>query len=196
MKKGTIWGLGIAVVVLAIFFWFKSSYNGLVRMDEQVAAAWSQVENVYQRRADLIPNLVATVKGYAAHESTTLEEVVAARSRATQVTVNADQLTPEKLAQFQAAQGELGSALGRLMMLTENYPDLKASQNFSELQAELSGTENRITVERKKFNEVARAYNTAIRTFPRNLVANLFGFTQKSYFEAQAGAETAPVVSF
>ena len=165
-------------------------------MDEQVAAAWSQVENVYQRRADLIPNLVATVKGYAAHESTTLEEVVAARSRATQVTVNADQLTPEKLAQFQAAQGELGSALGRLMMLTENYPDLKASQNFSELQAELSGTENRITVERKKFNEAARAYNTAIRTFPRNLVANLFGFTQKSYFEAQAGAETAPVVSF
>ena len=196
MKKGTIWGLGIAVVVLAIFFWFKSSYNGLVRMDEQVAAAWSQVENVYQRRADLIPNLVATVKGYAAHESTTLEEVVAARSRATQVTVNADQLTPEKLAQFQAAQGELGSALGRLMMLTENYPDLKASQNFSELQAELSGTENRITVEHKKFNEAARAYNTAIRTFPRNLVANLFGFTQKSYFEAQAGAETAPVVSF
>ena len=196
MKKGTIWGLGIAVVVLAIFFWFKSSYNGLVRMDEQVAAAWSQVENVYQRRADLIPNLVATVKGYAAHESTTLEEVVAARSRATQVTVNADQLTPEKLAQFQAAQGELGSALGRLMMLTENYPDLKASQNFSELQAELSGTENRIMVERKKFNEAARAYNTAIRTFPRNLVANLFGFTQKSYFEAQAGAETAPVVSF
>ena len=196
MKKGTIWGLGIAVVVLAIFFWFKSSYNGLVRMDEQVAAAWSQVENVYQRRTDLIPNLVATVKGYAAHESTTLEEVVAARSRATQVTVNADQLTPEKLAQFQAAQGELGSALGRLMMLTENYPDLKASQNFSELQAELSGTENRITVERKKFNEAARAYNTAIRTFPRNLVANLFGFTQKSYFEAQAGAETAPVVSF
>ena len=196
MKKGTIWGLGIAVVVLAIFFWFKSSYNGLVRMDEQVAAAWSQVENVYQRRADLIPNLVATVKGYAAHESTTLEEVVAARSRATQVIVNADQLTPEKLAQFQAAQGELGSALGRLMMLTENYPDLKASQNFSELQAELSGTENRITVERKKFNEAARAYNTAIRTFPRNLVANLFGFTQKSYFEAQAGAETAPVVSF
>ena len=196
MKKGTIWGLGIAVVVLAIFFWFKSSYNSLVRMDEQVAAAWSQVENVYQRRADLIPNLVATVKGYAAHESTTLEEVVAARSRATQVTVNADQLTPEKLAQFQAAQGELGSALGRLMMLTENYPDLKASQNFSELQAELSGTENRITVERKKFNEAARAYNTAIRTFPRNLVANLFGFTQKSYFEAQAGAETAPVVSF
>lgn len=196
MKKGTIWGLGIAVVVLAIFFWFKSSYNGLVRMDEQVAAAWSQVENVYQRRADLIPNLVATVKGYAAHESTTLEEVVAARSRATQVTVNADQLTPEKLAQFQAAQGELGSALGRLMMLTENYPDLKASQNFSELQAELSGTENRITVERKKFNEAARAYNTAIRTFPRNLVANLFGFTEKSYFEAQAGAETAPVVSF
>ena len=196
MKKGTIWGLGIAVVVLAIFFWFKSSYNGLVRMDEQVAAAWSQVENVYQRRADLIPNLVATVKGYAAHESTTLEEVVAARSRATQVTLNADQLTPEKLEQFQAAQGELGSALGRLMMLTENYPDLKASQNFSELQAELSGTENRIMVERKKFNEAARAYNTAIRTFPRNLVANLFGFTQKSYFEAQAGAETAPVVSF
>lgn len=196
MKKGTIVGITVAVVVLAIFFWFKSTYNGLVRMDEQVSAAWSQVENVYQRRADLIPNLVATVKGYAAHESATLEQVVAARSRATQVSVNADQLTPEKLAQFQEAQGELGSALGRLMMLTESYPDLKANQNFSELQAELSGTENRITVERKKFNEAARAYNTAIRTFPRNVLANLFGFTQKSYFEAQSGAETAPVVSF
>ncbi len=196
MKKGTIVGISVAVVVLAIFFWFKSTYNGLVRMDEQVSAAWSQVENVYQRRADLIPNLVATVKGYAAHESATLEQVVAARSRATQVSVNADQLTPEKLAQFQEAQGELGSALGRLMMLTESYPDLKANQNFSELQAELSGTENRITVERKKFNEAARAYNTAIRTFPRNVLANLFGFTQKSYFEAQSGAETAPVVSF
>lgn len=191
-----IWGIGIVVVVLAVFLWFKNTYNGLVRMEEQVTAAWSQVENVYQRRADLIPNLVATVKGYAAHESETLEGVVAARARATQMTIDPTQATPEQLAAYQQAQGELGQALGRLLMLTENYPDLKANQNFSELQAELSGTENRIAVERKKFNEAAKAYNTALRTFPRNLVANLFGFEKKPYFEAQEGAATAPVVSF
>ena len=196
MKKGMIWGIGIVVVVLAVFLWFKNTYNGLVRMEEQVTAAWSQVENVYQRRADLIPNLVATVKGYAAHESETLESVVAARARATQMTIDLTQATPEQLAAYQQAQGELGQALGRLLMLTENYPDLKANQNFSELQAELSGTENRIAVERKKFNEAAKAYNTALRTFPRNLVANLFGFEKKPYFEAQEGAATAPVVSF
>lgn len=196
MKKGMIWGIGIVVVVLAVFLWFKNTYNGLVRMEEQVTAAWSQVENVYQRRADLIPNLVATVKGYAAHESETLESVVAARARATQMTIDPTQATPEQLAAYQQAQGELGQALGRLLMLTENYPDLKANQNFSELQAELSGTENRIAVERKKFNEAAKAYNTALRTFPRNLVANLFGFEKKPYFEAQEGAATAPVVSF
>ncbi len=196
MKKGMIWGIGIVVVVLAVFLWFKNTYNGLVRMEEQVTAAWSQVENVYQRRADLIPNLVATVKGYAAHESETLEGVVAARARATQMTIDPTQATPEQLAAYQQAQGELGQALGRLLMLTENYPDLKANQNFSELQAELSGTENRIAVERKKFNEAAKAYNTALRTFPRNLVANLFGFEKKPYFEAQEGAATAPVVSF
>lgn len=196
MKKGMIWGIGIVVVILAVFLWFKNTYNGLVRMEEQVTAAWSQVENVYQRRADLIPNLVATVKGYAAHESETLESVVAARARATQMTIDPTQATPEQLAAYQQAQGELGQALGRLLMLTENYPDLKANQNFSELQAELSGTENRIAVERKKFNEAAKAYNTALRTFPRNLVANLFGFEKKPYFEAQEGAATAPVVSF
>ena len=196
MKKSMIWGIGIVAVVLLVFLWFKSTYNGLVRMEEQVVAAWSQVENVYQRRSDLIPNLVATVKGYAAHESATLENVVAARARATQMTLDPEQATPEQLAAYQQAQGELGQALGRLLMLTENYPDLKASQNFSELQAELSGTENRIAVERKRFNEAARSYNTALRTFPRNLVANWFGFEKKPYFEAEQGASTAPVVTF
>ncbi|MBR5249158.1 MAG: LemA family protein [Bacteroidales bacterium] len=196
MKKSMIWGIGIVAVVLLVFLWFKSTYNGLVRMEEQVVAAWSQVENVYQRRSDLIPNLVATVKGYAAHESATLENVVAARARATQMTLDPEQATPEQLAAYQQAQGELGQALGRLLMLTENYPDLKASQNFSELQAELSGTENRIAVERKRFNEAARSYNTALRTFPRNLVANWFGFEKKPYFEAEQGASAAPVVTF
>jgi LemA protein len=168
----------------------------MVTEDENVQAAWSQVENVYQRRADLIPNLVATVKGYAAHESQTLENVIAARSKATQITVDPENLTEEALAKFNAAQGELSSALGRLLMLTENYPDLKASQQFSDLQAQLEGTENRITTERMKFNETAKAYNTLIRKFPDNIIASMFGFEKKGYFEAQAGAETAPKVEF
>jgi LemA protein len=168
----------------------------MVTEDENVQAAWSQVENVYQRRADLIPNLVATVKGYAAHESQTLENVIAARSKATQITVDPENLTEEALAKFNAAQGELSNALGRLLMLTENYPDLKASQQFSDLQAQLEGTENRITTERMKFNETAKAYNTLIRKFPDNIIASMFGFEKKGYFEAQAGAETAPKVEF
>ena len=194
-KKSIIWIVVLGVLAIAII-WGVGRYNAIISAEENVNTAWSQVENQYQRRADLIPNLVETVKGYAAHESATLEGVIAARAKATQVLVDPTHATAEQMAAFQAAQGELTQALGRLMAISESYPDLKASQNFSELQAELSGTENRITVERKKFNEAARAYNTAIRTFPRNLVANLFGFTQKSYFEAQAGAETAPVVSF
>lgn len=196
MKKGTITIIAVAAVVLGCILWLKGAYNGMVTAEEGVSAAWSQVENVYQRRADLIPNLVATVKGYAAHESSTLEGVVEARSKATQVTVSSEDLSPEALAKFNAAQGDLSNALGRLLMLTENYPDLKASQNFSELQAQLEGTENRISTERMKFNEAAKAYNTLIRKFPDNIVASMFGFERKGYFEAAEGSEKAPVVEF
>lgn len=193
MKKSTI--IIIVVAVIAII-WGVTSYNGLVKMDEGVGTAWSNVENQYQRRADLIPNLVNTVKGYASHEKETLDAVVTARTRATQMTVSADDLTPEKLQAYQKAQGEVGAALGRLLAITENYPDLKANQNFLELQAQLEGTENRISVERRNFNEAAKEYNTAIRTFPRNLLAGMFGFEKRPYFEAEEGASKAPEVKF
>ena len=193
MKKSTI--IIIVVAVVAII-WAVTSYNGLVKMDEGVGTAWSNVENQYQRRADLIPNLVNTVKGYASHEKETLDAVVTARTRATQMTVSADDLTPEKLQAYQNAQGEVGAALGRLLAITENYPDLKANQNFLELQAQLEGTENRISVERRNFNEAAKSYNTAIRTFPRNLLAGMFGFEKRPYFEAEEGASKAPEVKF
>lgn len=196
MKKGLIVLIAVAAVVVGIFFWFQGTYNNMVKMDEGVQAAWSQVENVYQRRADLIPNLVATVKGYAEHEQETLEGVISARSRATQITVDPQNLTPEEMAKYQKAQGELGSALGKLLAITENYPDLKANTNFLELQSQLEGTENRIAVERQKFNETARAYNTTIRQFPKNIVAGMFGFEKKPYFEAQEGAQQAPKVEF
>ena len=196
MKKGLTVLLIVAAVVLGIFLWVKGAYNKMVTADEGVQAAWAQVENVYQRRADLIPNLVATVKGYAQHESETLENVVAARAKATQPLVDPSDLSEEAIARFNEAQGELSSALGRLLMIQENYPDLKANQNFSELQAQLEGTENRIATERMKFNETARAYNTLIRKFPDNIIASMFGFEKKGYFEAQAGAETAPKVEF
>jgi LemA protein len=196
MKKGLVVLLVVAAVAIGLFGWFKSNYNNMVKMDEGVQAAWSQVENVYQRRADLIPNLVATVKGYASHEQQTLEGVVSARSKATQITLDAENLTPDKLAEYQKAQGELGAALGKLLAITENYPELKANENFLSLQAQLEGTENRIAVERKKFNEAARGYNTEIRQFPKNIVANLFGFEKKPYFEAAEGAQQAPVVAF
>lgn len=196
MKKGLTVLLIVAAVVLGIFLWVKGAYNKMVTADEGVQAAWAQVENVYQRRADLIPNLVATVKGYAQHESETLENVVAARAKATQTLVDPSDLSEEAIAKFNEAQGELSSALGRLLMIQENYPDLKANQNFSELQAQLEGTENRIATERMKFNETARAYNTLIRKFPDNIIASMFGFEKKGYFEAQAGAETAPKVEF
>lgn len=194
MKKSYIVIIVIAVIVLGAFIWVKNTYNGLVKSEEGVDAAWAQVENVYQRRADLVPNLVATVKGYAAHESETLESVTAARSRATQVTVS--DLSEENIEKFNKAQGELSSALGRLLMITENYPDLKANENFRDLQAQLEGTENRIATERMKFNEAARAYNTKVRSFPANIIASMFGFEKKGYFEAQEGAETAPKVEF
>ncbi len=196
MKKGIIALIAVAAVLLGCFLWAQNAFNRMVTAEEGVSAAWSQVENVYQRRADLIPNLVATVKGYAEHESRTLENVIAARSKATQVTVDPENLSAEDIARFNQAQGELSSALGRLLMITENYPDLKANKIFSELQAQLEGTENRIATERMKFNEAARSYNTLIRRFPSNIIASMFGFEKKGYFEAQAGAETAPKVEF
>lgn len=186
--------IGLIAVLLGL--WAISGYNGLVTAEEKVSAQWANVESQYQRRADLIPNLVATVKGYAEHEQETLEGVVSARARATQTTVNADQLTPEALQQYQAAQGELTQALGRLLVTVEKYPDLKANQNFLELQAQLEGTENRISVERQRFNTEAKAYNTAIRRFPKNLLASMFGFEQKPYFEALPEAAQAPKVEF
>lgn len=196
MKKGLTVLLIVAAVVAGLFLWVKGAYNGMVTADENVQSAWAQVENVYQRRADLIPNLVATVKGYAQHESQTLENVVSARAKATQMTIDPADLSEEAIARFSEAQGELSSALGRLLLIQENYPDLKANQNFGELQAQLEGTENRIATERMKFNETAKAYNTLIRKFPDNIIASMFGFEKKGYFEAQAGAETAPKVEF
>ena len=197
MKKPVIITLAVvAAIVAAIALWAMTGYNSLVSADETVSTAWSNVENQYQRRADLIPNLVNTVKGYAAHEQETLDAVVSARTRATQVTVDADNLTPEKLAEYQKAQGEVGAALGRLLAITESYPDLKANQNFLELQAQLEGTENRISVERRNFNEAAKEYNTSIRKFPKNILAGMFGFEKRPYFESQEGADKAPAVEF
>ena len=197
MEKKKLSVTAIVLIVLAVIVvWGIGAYNSLVKNEEGVKSAWSQVENVYQRRADLIPNLVATVKGYATHESATLEGVVEARAKATQMTVNVDDLSEEKIAEFQKAQGELGSALGRLMAITEAYPDLKANENFRDLQAQLEGTENRMAVERKAYNQVAQEYNTSIRVFPRNIIASVFGFKVKGYFEAEEGAQTAPKVEF
>lgn len=193
MKRNTII---IIAAIVAIVGYCMSSYNTLVGQDEAVGTAWSNVENQYQRRVDLIPNLVNTVKGYASHEKETFEAVVSARAKATQTTVDIDNLTPEKIAAYQKAQGELGSALGRLLAITENYPELKANENFKELQAQLEGTENRISTERHKFNEVAKTYNTSIRRFPKNIIASMFGFEKHPYFEAQEGAEKAPEVKF
>ena len=193
MKKSTII---LVAVIAALAMWAISAYNGMVKMDESVSTAWSNVENQYQRRTDLIPNLVNTVKGYAAHEKETFEAVDSARSKATQMTVDPENLTPEKLQEYQKAQGEIGAALGRLLAITENYPELKANENFKELQAQLEGTENRISVERRNFNEVARTYNTSIRTFPKSILAGMFGFDKRPYFEAEEGANKAPEVKF
>ena len=196
MKKGLITIAVIAVIALALFGWVKKSYNGLVAGEEKVESAWAQVENVYQRRADLIPNLVATVKGYAAHESETLQAVIDARAKATGITVDASNLSEEALAKYQSAQGELSQALGRLIAVSEAYPDLKANENFKDLQAQLEGTENRISTERMKFNETAQGYNTNLRSFPTNIIAGLFNFEKKGYFKAAEGAENAPKVEF
>ena len=194
MKKT---GIIIIIALIAILFlWGMGGYNGLVNSQENVKSQWGNVENQYQRRADLIPNLVATVKGYATHESETLEGVIAARAKATQVTIDPENMTPEKLQQYQAAQGELSSALGKLLMITENYPDLKANQNFIELQAQLEGTENRISTERTKFNDLSKDFNTSIRRFPTNIIASMAGFEKRAYFEAEEGSEKAPEVKF
>ncbi len=196
MKKGTITLLVIGVLILIMVGGTLTTYNGLIAKDEAVATAWGNIQSQYQRRADLIPNLVSTVKGYAKHESETLENVLAARAKATQVTINSDNLTPEKLKQYQAAQGELSQALGRLMAVSENYPNLKANENFSELQAQLEGTENRINESRQIYNSAVQTYNVSVRRFPANIVAGMFGFDKKNQFEAEAGAEKAPKIEF
>lgn len=195
MKKNK--GLIITIVVIVLVaLWGISSYNGLVGMDEKVSNKWANVETQYQRRSDLIPNLVNTVKGYAKHESQTLEAVMAVRSQATQVKIDPSNCTPQQLAAYQKAQGDVTTALGKLLAITENYPDLKATDNFKMLQEQLEGTENRINVARKDFNDSAKKYNTSLRRFPRNIIASMFGFEKRNYFEAEAGAEKAPKVEF
>ena len=196
MKKNTIILISIVAVVAVLFLWGMSGYNSLVTSREEVNSQWANVESQYQRRSDLIPNLVSTVKGYATHESSTLEGVVAARAKATQVTIDPKNLTPQKLQEYQAAQGQVSSALGKLLMITENYPDLKANQNFLELQAQLEGTENRISVERNRYNETAKSYDISIKMFPKSILASIGGFVEKPYFEAEKGAEKAPSVKF
>lgn len=194
-KTWIIFGV-IALLVIILYSSIKGSYNNMVQKDETVTSQWGNVENVYQRRLDLIPNLVNTVKGYADFEQQTLTQVIEARAKATQVNINPQNLNAESMKQFQAAQGELSGALSRLMVVVEQYPNLKANQNFLDLQAQLEGTENRIAVERRKFNETAQDYNTYIRQFPKNIWASIFGFEKKTYFEADAGAEKAPTVDF
>lgn len=196
MKKGLIITIVIALIFMGGCSTIVGKYNGMVSKDEAVKTAWGQVENVYQRRADLIPNLVNTVKGYAAHEQGTFTAVIEARSKATSITIDPSKATPAQLKAFNDAQGELSSALSRLMVVVEQYPNLKANENFMALQSQLEGTENRIAVERKRFNEVAQDYNTYIRRFPNNILAGMFGFQSKAYFEAEEGAKKAPKVEF
>ncbi|MEI8225370.1 MAG: LemA family protein [Bacteroidota bacterium] len=200
MKKGcliTIIIVGfLALVVLGIVLWGTKIYNGMVTMNEGVTSQWGNVETAYQRRSDLIPNFVNTVKGAANFEQTTLTQVIEARSKATSVTIDPTKMTAENMQQFQQAQGQVTSALSRLMVVVEQYPQLKATQNFRDLQVELEGTENRISVERRKFNEVALSYNTYVKRFPQSFLAGMFGFQAKPYFESVEGAEKAPEVKF
>lgn len=195
-KPKNLTAIIIAAVALLLMLWGVSGYNGIVEMDENVNNQWANVEAQYQRRTDLIPNLVNTVKGYAAHEKSTLEAVMQARSQATQVKIDPANCTPEQLAAYQKAQGDVTTALGKLLAITENYPQLKANENFMELQSQLEGTENRITVARRDFNTAAKEYNTVIRKFPKNIIASMGGFEKHNYFEAEAGAEKAPKVEF
>ena len=197
MKKGCFALVVLVLGIVCVFALFAiPKYNSLVKSQESVEKAWANVESSYERRADLIPNLVETVKGYAQHEQKTLEGVVEARANATKVTVDPSNLTPEDLQKYQAAQGEVGSALGRLIAISESYPDLKANENFKDLQTQLEGTENRINKARNDFNETAQQYNTMRRTFPANIIAGIFGFDEKPYFKAQEGADKAPKVDF
>ena len=196
MKKGCIGLIVLGVIALALFGWVKNSYNGLVKSDESVKAAWSNVETQYQRRADLIPNLVETVKGYAKHEQETLEGVIEARANATKVTIDPTNMTPEDLQKYYSAQGDVTSALSRLIAVQENYPDLKANENFKDLQQQLESTENRINKARQDYNEVAKEYNIQRRTFPTNIIAGLFNFGEKPTYNAEEGAEKAPKVDF
>ncbi len=196
MKTSRIVLIVVVVALVLLVFRGCSGYNNLITLREQVNRDWANVENVYQRRADLIPNLVETVKGYAAHEQETFEKVVNARANATSVKIDAANMTEADLKRFQAAQGEIGSALSRLIAVAENYPDLKANQNFLELQAQLEGTENRIAVERRNFNETAQKYNTSIKSFPAVIFAGWFGFKERPYFESQEGSDVAPKVEF
>jgi LemA protein len=200
MKRGCLVSIIVvaflALVVISVVVWGTRVYNGMVTMNEGVTSQWGNVETQYQRRSDLIPNFVNTVKGAANFEQTTLTQVIEARAKATSVTIDPTKLTPESMQQFQQAQGQVSSALGRLMVVMEKYPELKATQNFRDLQIELEGTENRISVERRKFNEVAQTYNTYIKRFPQNFIANMSGFQAKPYFEATEGAEKAPEVKF
>ena len=196
MKKGTIILICIAGALLLFAGFCITKYNGLVDANAEVEKKWADVESVYQRRADLIPNLVATVKGYAEHEESTLQAVTDARTRATSITIDPATATPEQMEAWMAAQDEVSGALGRLLAVAESYPDLKANQNFLQLQAQLEGTENRISVERQKYNEAVKEYNVSVRRFPNSIFASIFGFDKKPMFEAQAGAEVAPVVAF
>jgi len=196
MKKSSIILISIVAALAVIFLWGTSGYNSLVTLRENVNSQWGNVQSQYQRRSDLIPNLVSTVKGYATHESSTLEGVVAARAKATQVMIDPKNLTPEKLQEYQAAQGQVSAALGKLLMITENYLNLKADQNFLELQAQLEGTENRISVERNRYNDSAKEYDKSIKYFPKSIIAAFCGFTEKPYFEAEKGTEKAPSVKF
>lgn len=195
MKKNKGWIIA-GVMILALVLWGVSGYNSLVGMDEEVNGKWANVETQYQRRSDLLPNLVSTVKGYAAHEKSTLEAVMAARSQATQVKIDPSNCTPQQLAAYQKAQGDVTTALGKLLAISENYPQLKANENFLELQSQLEGTENRINVARKDFNDAAKKFNMSIRRFPKSIIASMCGFEKRSYFEAEAGADKAPKVEF
>ena len=196
MKRGTVILVVLVLLAVVLFFSFKGTYNSMVVLDENVNNAWAQVENQYQRRADLIPNLVNTVKGYADFEQETLTAVVEARAKATSVNVDPSNLSPDAIQKFQEAQDGLSGALSRLLVSVERYPDLKANTQFQQLQVQLEGTENRISVERRNFNETVRTYNSTIRTFPKNIIAGILGFDKKEYFEATTGADTAPEVSF
>ena len=201
MKKGLVVGLsvggGLVLLLIILFVWVKNVYNNLVTLNETVNQSWSQVENQYQRRADLIPNLVNTVKGYANFERGVLTDVTNARAKVGQMNVSSDVLNnPQAFQKFQSAQNELSGALSRLLVTVENYPDLKANENFLQLQAQLEGTENRISVERRRFNETVQSYNTNIKLFPNSIFANIFGFREKQYFQATTGAETPPKVEF